>query len=383
MASAEPYWAESPAWVCMSGRIGVYANRPMPMLAASAAAACSTSAQGAWRLSRTTAVLWLVPAVMVAAFACAGIYDARRAARRAPMPFPLRLCSAGMDVELRHLRAFVAVARSRSFTRASEHLLITQPALTRTIQQLEAVLQVTLLERSSRHVELTAAGREFCDQAARVLADLDVAVASVRGHVTIRLGFSWLLPDPWAQHAVGQFEQATGATVSLVRSDDPLAAVEQASIDVAVIRGTIPASSPVRRIHLFDEVRVAMCSQHSRLASYEELDWDEVPAWPLVVNTVSGTTGPWSWPAGQGPARIVETRNFDEWLESVAADRGIGVVPDVAMRRNIHSAVRFIPLVNAPSSPVWLAFLPRVREALIRQFAEAAIAAAPAGSERR
>lgn len=67
------------------------------------------------------------------------------------MPFPLRLCSAGMDVEVRHLRAFLAVARSGSFTRASEHLLITQPALTRTIQQLEAILQVTLLERTSRH----------------------------------------------------------------------------------------------------------------------------------------------------------------------------------------------------------------------------------------
>ena len=123
-----------------------------------------------------------------------------------------------------------------------------------------------------------------------------------------------------------------------------------------------------------------MCSEHSRLASYQRLDWDEVPAWPLVVNTVSGTTGPWSWPAGQGPARIVETRNFDEWLESVAAGRGIGVVPHVAMRRNIHSAVRFIPLVNAPPSPVWLAFLPRMRESLMRQFAEAAITAAPPGA---
>ena len=299
------------------------------------------------------------------------------------MPFPLRLCSAGMDVEVRHLRAFLAVARAGSFTRASGHLLITQPALTRTIQQLEAILQVTLLERTSRHVGLTAAGREFCGHAERVLADLDAAVASVRSHVTVRLGFSWLLPDPWAQQAVGEFEQATGATVSLVRCDDPLAAVEQAAIDVAVIRGAIPDSSPVRRVHLFDEVRVAMCSEHSRLASYQRLDWDEVPAWPLVVNTVSGTTGPWSWPAGQGPARIVETGNFDEWLESVAADRGIGVVPDVAMRRNIHSAVRFIPLVNAPSSPVWLAFLPRVREALLRQFAAAAIAAAPPASQRR
>ena len=84
---------------------------------------------------------------------------------------------------------------------------------------------------------------------------------------------------------------------------------------------------------------------------------------------------------GARPRR--ETGNFDEWLESVAAARGIGVVPDVAMRRNIHSAVRFVPLVNAPPSPVWLAFLPRVREALLRQFAAAAIAAAPSRSGRR
>jgi DNA-binding transcriptional LysR family regulator len=280
-----------------------------------------------------------------------------------------------MDVEVRHLRAFVAVARSGSFTRASEQLLITQPALTRTIQQLENALQVTLLDRTSRHVELTAVGREFFGHAERVLADLDIALASVRQQVTVRLGFSWLLPDPWAQHAVARFEEASGNMVALVRSDDPLAAVEHASIDVALIRGAIPDTAPVRRVHLFDEVRVAVCSENSRLASYKVLDWNEVPEWPLVVNTVSGTTGPWSWPAGRGPRRIVETRNFDEWLESVAADRGIGVVPDVAMRRNIHSAIRFIPLKNAPTSPVSLAFLPHVRESLVRQFVEAAVAA--------
>jgi DNA-binding transcriptional LysR family regulator len=281
-----------------------------------------------------------------------------------------------MDVEVRHLRALVAVARLRSFTRAAEQLFISQPALSRTIQQLEDALQVTLLDRTSRHVELTLAGREFCQHAERILASLDVALASVRPRVTVRLGFSWLLPDPWAQQAVARFEQASGHTVSLVRSDDPLAAVEQAAIDVALVRGPIPDTAPVRRVHLFDEVRVAVCSQHSKLASYEVLDWNDVPQWPLVVNTVSGTTGPWSWPEGRGPQRTVETANFDEWLESVAADRGIGVVPDVAMRRNIHSAVRFIPLTNAPASPVWLAFLPHVRESLMRDFVSAAVAAA-------
>jgi DNA-binding transcriptional LysR family regulator len=60
----------------------------------------------------------------------------------------------------------------------------------------------------------------------------------------------------------------------------------------------------------------------------------------------------------------------------VAADRGIGVVPDVAMRRNIHPAVRFIPLTGAPTIRVSLVFLPNVRDSLIRKFVEAAVEAA-------
>ncbi len=281
-----------------------------------------------------------------------------------------------MDVELRHLRAFVAVARLSSFTRAAQQLVITQPALTRTIQQLESAIQVTLLERTSRHVRLTPAGREFLGPAERVLTSLDTALAAVRPHVTLRLGFSWLLPDPWAQQAIARFEQATGGRVELVRCDDPLAEIGNSALEAAVIRGAPAGAGQVRSVHLFDETRVAVCSERSRLAARGAIDWHEVPGWPLVVNTVSGTTGPWSWPDGQGPEQVIETRNFDEWIESVAADRGIGVVPDVAMRRNIHPAVRFIPLTGAPPSPVRLAYLPRVREPLVRQFVEAALAAA-------
>lgn len=285
-----------------------------------------------------------------------------------------------MDVELRHLRAFVAVARLSSFTRAAQQLLITQPALTRTIQQLENAMQVTLLDRNSRHVQLTPAGRDFLGPAERVLASLDAALAAVQPHATLRLGFSWLLPDPWAQQAIARFEAASGSRVELVRSDDPLASLQNAAIEVAVIRGRVPATGTgaarVRTVHLFDEARVAVCSERSSLAARPAIDWHDIPDWPLVVNTVSGTTGPWSWPDGQGPRRVIETRNFDEWLESVAADRGIGVVPDVAMRRSIHPAVRFIPLTGAPPSPVSLAFLPHVREPLMRQFVEAAVSAA-------
>jgi DNA-binding transcriptional LysR family regulator len=278
-----------------------------------------------------------------------------------------------MDVELRHMRAFVAVAQSSSFTRAAELLLITQPALSRTIQQLETALQVTLLDRSSRHVGLTDVGSDFLRSTERILAEFDRTVASIRQKVAVRLGFSWLLPDPWAQDAVSQFEHTTGNCVKLVRCDDPLEEVQRASIDIALVRGAIPASAPVHKVHLFDEERVAVCSERSALASVGELNWDDVPLWPLVVNVMSGTTGPWSWPAGQGPQHIIETANFDEWIESVAADRGIGVIPHVAMRRAIHPAVRFIPLAGAPTTMVSLAFVPNARDSLVRRFVEAAV----------
>ncbi|MGY6653613.1 LysR substrate-binding domain-containing protein [Amycolatopsis sp. TRM77291] len=76
----------------------------------------------------------------------------------------------------------------------------------------------------------------------------------------------------------------------------------------------------------------------------------------------------------------METTNFDEWIESVAADRGIGVVPEVAMRRNIHPAVRFIPLPDAPPSPVALVFRPHVHETMLRHFVDISLTSAGAHS---
>ncbi|MGW0817961.1 LysR family transcriptional regulator [Streptomyces viridiviolaceus] len=280
-----------------------------------------------------------------------------------------------MDVELRHLRAFTSVARHRSFSRAAEELLITQPALSRTIAQLEGNLNVRLLDRSSRHVELTDTGAEFLAQAERVLATLDQALAVVSHRVTLRLGFSWLLPDPWAQQTVSRFEEKTGASVTLTRTDDPLHALRQRTIDIALVRGDIDAPRGARTVRLYDEPRIAVCSEHCDLTRLGHLDWTDVQYWPLVVNTVSGTTGPWSWPEGRRPAQIIETANYDEWLETVAANRGIGIVPEVAQRRTQHPAVRFIPLTGAPPSPVSLVHFPDAQRTLIRRFLEAAVQA--------
>jgi DNA-binding transcriptional LysR family regulator len=287
------------------------------------------------------------------------------------------MSAASADVELRHLRAFAAVAGARSFSRAAGQLFITQPALTRTIRQLESLLGTDLVNRATHPISLTPAGEEFLPYASRILNHLELGLAAVREHATVRLGFSWLLPDPWAQDTVTGFEEATGDSVSLIRCDDPLAAIGEGRIDVALVRGEVAGSPDVRVVHLFDETRIAVCAAGYDLGDAGpdagELDWNDAPRWTLVVNTVSGTTGPWSWPEGKGPHRIVPTGNFDEWLESVAAGRGLGIVPDVAQRRSIHPGVRFLPLRNAPLSRVSLAFRPGIREPLLRRFVRAAL----------
>ena len=83
-------------------------------------------------------------------------------------------------IELRHLRAFVAVARELSFSRAADRLYLSQPALSRQVRALERLVGCTLLRRSTHRVELTLAGEALLGRAEDLIADLDSAVTATR-----------------------------------------------------------------------------------------------------------------------------------------------------------------------------------------------------------
>jgi DNA-binding transcriptional LysR family regulator len=106
-----------------------------------------------------------------------------------------RAVSADARFELRQLRTFVAVAERRSFSRAGDELHVAQQAVSQQIKALERLLGVTLLQRTSRHVELTPEGAVFLAECRRVLAAAERAArrvaAAARGEAgTLRLAFT-------------------------------------------------------------------------------------------------------------------------------------------------------------------------------------------------
>ena len=106
------------------------------------------------------------------------------------LPFP----HAPEAIELRHLRAFVAVAEELNFARAAERLYVSAPALSRQIRALERLVGCELLERSTHRVELTLAGEALLERARAVLRDVDVAVQraqSVGGELVGRVARLW------------------------------------------------------------------------------------------------------------------------------------------------------------------------------------------------
>jgi acetyl esterase/lipase len=123
------------------------------------------------------------------------------------LPFP----QASEAIELRHLRAFVAVAEDLNFGRAAARLYVSQPALSRQIRSLERLVGCELFRRSTHRVELTVAGESLLDRARRVLSDVDEAISTTQAvgdELVVRGNRLW---QPVADAATGGLEDLRAA----------------------------------------------------------------------------------------------------------------------------------------------------------------------------
>jgi len=117
-----------------------------------------------------------------------------------------------LNLNLRQLKAFIGVAETCNFTKTAQKLHISQAALSSSIRELEGQLSCRLFERTTRSVELTAAGREFLPVATAVVAKLEAATHQLQhfgqfGVSRLRLGFTPMLASNVVPDVLDEFQR--------------------------------------------------------------------------------------------------------------------------------------------------------------------------------
>ncbi|MFF1837306.1 LysR family transcriptional regulator [Streptomyces sp. NPDC058231] len=264
--------------------------------------------------------------------------------------------STGRSVELRHLRAFLAVAEAGNVTRAAAALRLTQPAVSRTLAALERHLGLRLVDRSTHHLTLTPEGVVFRDKAAAAVAAFDEAVdpGGLR-HRPLRLGHAWSALGPYTTPLLRNWQERYPQTpLELLRIDDRTAGLTRGEVDAALLRGPVDTPGLVTEV-LLSEDRVAAVTADGPLAGHATLRLADLADGTVVLNTVSGTTTVELWPPHGRPAATVTVANTDDWLTAIAAGRGSGVSAASTAGMHPHAGVAYRPLVDAPAVPLLLA----------------------------
>ena len=165
-----------------------------------------------------------------------------------------------MDLDLRKIRYFVAVADNLHFRRAAEELHIAQPALSRSIGALERELGTQLFVRDKRSVILTPAGRQLLDDAGPLLAAADATRRRVqragRGAHHLVVGFRAGILVTAAVRALSAERPEVTVEVQRLEWDDQEELILSGRVDVAYVRQPIRERG-LRLVALFAERRLA------------------------------------------------------------------------------------------------------------------------------
>lgn len=274
------------------------------------------------------------------------------------MPPAAHLCWAGMSrIEARHLRVLVALADEGTFTDAAIALGVGQSAVSRTLAQLEQIVGVVLVQRTTRSLVLTAAGEAARSAAVDALRALDAVVLAATGRVRpLRIGYSWAALGRYTTGILRAWKELhADRPVEVHRIDERLAGLRTGASDLAVVRGEQPGPGFTAEV-LFAEGRLAAVAAGSPLSDADHVGLGRLANETLVWTPSVGTTTLNLWPPPARPARTIEVDNIDEWLTVIAAGDAVGLTPESTAFTHPYPGVRFLPVLDVPDIQVWLAW---------------------------
>jgi len=290
-------------------------------------------------------------------------------------------------LELRHLRYFAILAEELHFGRAAKRLGIAQPPLSQQIRRLEELVGARLLDRTSRRVQLTDAGRSFQVEAARVLAGAEAAVEAARrasrGEAgTLRVAFAATVMFLALPQIIREFRDRY-PRVQLDLREMPtgpqLAALLEGDIDLGFVREPEPEASLEIVTVMREPLRIAMHKGH-RLARRARVSVADLATEPFVLFPQDLAPGlhrqvmTLCREAGFAPRVVEESRELYTSVSLVEAGIGVSILP-ASVEKLGWKHVRYLPIPGASGAtriaaawrkdrdrPVLQAFMGVVRE---------------------
>jgi DNA-binding transcriptional LysR family regulator len=274
-------------------------------------------------------------------------------------------------VELRHLRAFTAVAEELHFGRAAHRLHVAQPALSQQVKQLEQDVGAVLLERTTRQVRLTSAGAVFLEHAHRVLQEAERARESVlvtergeRGELRVGVTgvITWRLLPRMARAYRRRYPHVRLELRPSVFSAAQVSALIDGQIDVGFLRAPVPAGPLASRV-ILNESLMAVLPQDHPLAGEPEVHLVDL-ADDAFVSYVSMQGSALRdaavhacFSAGFTPRVVQEAPDTHTVVALVGAAVGVALMPASAETLQIEGVV-FTPIaggvdVRVPIALAW------------------------------
>lgn len=265
------------------------------------------------------------------------------------------------QIELRHLRYFVAVAEELHFGRAAHRLGITQPPLSLQIQRLESHLGVLLFERTNRRVRLTAAGRALLEDGRHLIADFVSAADSARraargetGSLTVAFASSVMfLALPNIIQTFRQQFPFVRLELRVLPTGPQLMALRTGELDIGFLRQP-PLDADIRTEQMMEENLVLAISKQHELASRKRLRLIDVGNEDFVLFPRDLAPGLYAHvlavcaEAGVHPRIVQTSRELYTTISLVEAGLGVTIVP-ASVQQMGWRGVRYYP-IESPSA---------------------------------
>lgn len=194
-----------------------------------------------------------------------------------------------MNPTLRQMRAFVALARTGSFTLAAEYLHVTQAALSGLIKELEQTLGVRVVDRSTRRIDLTDIGRELYPLFGKMIDDLDGALSNIADHTrlkkgVVRIAAPQLMACTLLPQAIAAY-RALNPDIQIKLADCPVenvtARVSSGEVDFG-IGPERDATAQIEAAVLFEMPFVLVFPQGHALEQVARIGWSDLADYPFI-----------------------------------------------------------------------------------------------------